>query len=813
MSDHELTPRPDTRLADVHGEGTPPLPHGEAARPPLPEYADPGEEGSGFDPRRYLHALLRRKWWILSATVIGAVGAAGAWRVGEVEYTAVGSLWLENRVPDRGTGDVTPIRASGLLEASAWIELLRSFTVLDSVVVNQRLYIRAPREYEHAFASLRLSDSFRPGAYRFRVEPDGRSFLLSTSEGALIQRGAVGEPVGADIGIEWLPPAGALPPGKDVEFRIVHPRQAGVELAMRLGTRIDQQGNFLQLTLTGTDPEHVAEVLNALMERHVSVAADLKSARLNEMVDILEEQLLYAENELADAERDLESFRVNTITLPTDQATPIAPGLEQTRDPVFGNYFDMQVQLEALRGDRERLQQVVDGFGTAPVRIEALEAIPAAQQSSELRALLSELVEARTELRALRERYSDEFGPVQDLIRRIDTLEQEAIPRVTRGILLQLTVRENQMQALVDSASTELAEIPPRTIEEGRRTRRVQITGNLYNELRSRVETARLAAASSIPDVRILDRAAVPQVPTDDGRVRLAGLIFLFCVGGTVGGVLALDVLFDRRVRYASDVPREFGLEILGSIPRIQMARKGRGATNSAQALEAFRELRIHTGFAYGSAGPITIAITSPSAGEGKSLISSNLAVAFAEVGKRTLLIDGDTRRGDAHRLLGRQRVPGLVDYLRDRSGQDIIQETDIRNLDFVGSGSRGASTPELLASARLAHFMGTLKRSYEVIIVDCPPLAAGGDALILGSLVGNMEVVLRTGSTDKQLTQAKLEQVQRLPIRILGAILNDVDPTQTYDAYYYSTYLPDYQPIADGEDDEGVRLLSRGPS
>src|SRR5690606_24009743 len=152
-----------------------------------------------------------------------------------------------------------------------------------------------------------------------------------------------------------------------------------------------------------------------------------------------------------------------------------------------------------------------------------------------------------------------------------------------------------------DSASAELAEIPPRTIEEGRRERRVQITGNLYNELRSRVETARLAAASSIPDVRILDRATIPQVPSDDGRVRLAGLIFLACVGGAMGGVVALDVLFDRRVRYAADVPREFGLDILGSIPRIEKTRKGRAAANSAQALEAFRELRIHTGFAYGS--------------------------------------------------------------------------------------------------------------------------------------------------------------------------------------------------------------------
>ena len=98
--------------------------------------------------------------------------------------------------------------------------------------------------------------------------------------------------------------------------------------------------------------------------------------------------------------------------------------------------------------------------------------------------------------------------------------------------------------------------------------------------------------------------------------------------------------------------------------------RQGKqGVTNAAHALEAFRELRIHVGFAYGSAGPITLTVTSPSEGEGKSLISSNLAVAFAEVGRRTLLIDGDTRRGNAHRLFGLDQSPGLIDYLRESSG------------------------------------------------------------------------------------------------------------------------------------------------
>jgi capsular exopolysaccharide synthesis family protein len=283
-------------------------------------------------------------------------------------------------------------------------------------------------------------------------------------------------------------------------------------------------------------------------------------------------------------------------------------------------------------------------------------------------------------------------------------------------------------------------------------------------------------------------------------------MILFGCVGAAIGGAILLDRM-DARFRYAADVSRDIGLDILGSIPRIQSGGGRRGVMNAAQALEAFRELRIHVGFAYGSAGPITLAITSRSEGEGKSLISSNLAVAFSEVGRRTLLIDGDTRRGDAHRLLGRERSPGLIDYLRERTGDDIIQPTDHPNLDFIGSGSRGVSTPELLASPRMAYFVGTLKRTYDVIIVDCPPLASGGDPLILGSLTGNLAVVIRTGSTERALAQAKLDQLSRLPIRILGAVLNDVSERDSHHSYYAS-YLPSYEPVPEEGDDEATPLI-----
>ena len=805
---------PDEKL--IHppamGEGQlfPPAPSWGAVPAPMLEggygyYNEP--ETGRVDVRRYILTILRYKWLLVVALVVGSAGAYVAWHSVQVSYTAQGSLWIE---VDRrqGGADVAPIRAGALVESSAWIDLLRTNQVLEPVVIQERLFVRPPEEYAPAFASFELADPFGPGTYELRVGSAGEDFVLVTREGALVQQAAFGVPIGENVGFRWQPAKGSFPPDAVVTFTVLSPRDAARDLSDQLQASLQGGGNFLGLELSGTNPQKLASTLNEVMERHVSIAAELKRSKLDETLVILEEQLDTMELELARAEENLEEFRITTISLPSDRSMPISAGLELTTDPVFGTYFANRVEVEQLRRDRARLQAALESFDNGPVRIEALEIIPAAAGSSELRRILDELVSARSELRVLQDRYSDDYPPIQDLLVQIETIESRSIPRVVRGIISELGARGDEMQGYVDSAAVELQEIPPRTIEEGRLRRSVATTENLYNEIRGRVETARLAAASSIPDVRILDRAAVPTRPTEDLRIPLAALILFGSLGAAVGSAILLDRL-DARFRYAADVTRGIGLDILGSIPRIEAGRGRRGVLNAAQALEAFRELRIHVGFAFGSAGPITLTITSPSAGEGKSLISSNLAVAFAEVGKRTLLIDGDTRRGDAHRLLGRERSPGLIDYLKERSADDIIQATEHANLDFIGSGSRGVSTPELLASPRMAYFVGSLKRTYDVIIVDSPPLASGGDPLILASLTGNLAVVIRTGSTEKALTYAKLDQLSRLPIRVLGAVLNDVSAADAYSTYYGS-YLPGYQPVPEeGEGDEGTQLLS----
>ncbi|NNF13892.1 MAG: polysaccharide biosynthesis tyrosine autokinase [Gemmatimonadetes bacterium] len=786
-----------------------PLP-AEQHHPPAPAYGqdpyypDLEPEMEGLDWRRYVHSLVRYKWLIVVALLLGAGASYWVYQTTPVEYRAQGTLWIE----DDG-GRFQPLQQDGAFESTSWIELLRSFSVLDSVVVEQRMHISAPREHGTHFASLKITDRLEAGAFELRIDANGTDFTLTTPEeegGDVLERGQLGEAVGASLGFDWRPPVGAFAAGEVIPFSVRRPRDVSGTLAGRLDTGMDRAGNFLEIRYTDTSAGRAARIVNALMERHVAVAEELRQGRLRQRLMILEEQLRITESQLFAAEQAYEVFRVNTITTPT-VGGGAAGGLSQNTNPVFENFLENRIRQSEIADTRARLGGVLSTFEeTSEVRIEALEMIPETANSSELRRAIDDLIDARAQRRALSDRYTPDHPAVQDLEVQIESIET-SIANSVQGIASELGTTEQSLSSRVASQSAELREIPPVAIEERRLARSVQITEELHNDLRSRVEEAQVATASSIPEVKVLDEAQVPSQPLADNRLRLVFMIMAGCLGAAVLGAVLLDQT-DAKFRYASDIGKEMGLDILGSIPRLQSGRSQRDILNAAQALEAFRELRMHVDFAYGAAGPITVAVTSPAAGEGKSLISSNLAVSFAEVGRRTLLIDGDTRRGDAHRLLGLSQSPGLIDHLKGTAREDVIQKSEHDNLDFIGCGPRGASTPELLASRRMAEFIGTLKQHYDVIIVDCPPLAAGGDALILGTLTGNLAVVIRTGSTEKYLTQAKLAPIHRLPIRLLGAVLNDVDPSDGYHQYY-SSYLPGYE--AGMVDEEEGALLSDG--
>jgi capsular exopolysaccharide synthesis family protein len=734
---------------------------------------------------------------MLMVVLLGTGIGVGITRFIDPEFIAHSTLIVTSQ-----PGRTGPITSAQVIGGGASVDLLRSFAVIDSVVLRMSLFVQPKSSSDSAvFREFSLQRRFQPGKLELRINEAGTGYTLVSNEGVPLETGTVGDSIGAKLGYIWKPTKRSLGRNRSIKFTVSNPREASSDLMNRFAVNMAEKSNFIRLQLRDTDPVRAAATLNAIDTQFVTLAADLKKRQIAELSVILKSQLDTVRQQMEEAENRLKNFRIEVITEPTQQIS-VAPGLSATQDQSFGGYFGKKMELDATRKDREAIEQVLQRLATGASTVDAFQTITIVRSSPNLSGALNELSQKESELRALRYRYTDEHKPVQDVKEMIRILREQTIPEYAMALVTQLRSQESTLGVELRGAEADLRKIPAREIEEGRLAREAAAKTALYGELLNRYETNSLAEKSSQPDVTILDDAQPPQQPTNNTAPKIIMMAFMASLGAAVALAILLDLL-DKRFRYPEQVSRELGLSILGAIPGIKRSN-GRQlkADEAAQVVEAFRTVRLNLAHSYGAAGPVMLTVSSPGSGDGKSLVSSNLALSFAEAGYRTLLVDGDIRRGELHRMFSLDRRPGLLDYLvGDASMDSIVRPSSHEGLEVIPCGTRRQQGPELLGSAAMSHLMAEMKTRFNVIIVDSPPLGAGIDPFVLGTATGHMLMVFRSGETDRQMAEAKLKLLDRLPVRVLGAVLNDI---QADGVYKYYSYLYGYT-----SDEEGVRQLA----
>jgi capsular exopolysaccharide synthesis family protein len=768
------------------------------------------EEAAGVTPlspksplERPIAALKRYKYLIVAVCALSVVAGVVASRLVEAKYEVRATIWIQAASPLSARNG--PVRASQLLDDMAWVELFKSYRIADAVVRDLSLFVK-PEKAKDAplFANFKTADRWVPGRYLLEVDPRAKRWTLSLEMPPASESGAQTDSVGQKMGFKWqLPPAAFSPDANHkVRFTVATPRETSIEWRDRIDTRLSLGSTMFWLSLEDRDPQLAARTLNRWLDEYVKVAGELKKKNLIEFSKTLREQLAFAEQSLKQAEGDLERFKVNTITLPTEGGSPVAPGVSETRDPALRAFFEKKIEYDNLRHDTEDLERAIARAGDGTTPFEAALLIPSVAQSpgaEALRQAFSELYKKQSELTSARQVYTDEFSTVKELATAVTTLKTKTIPQLTTDLLTQLKQRQAEFDTRITGASAEMQSIPVRAIEEMRLRRAVAVADQLYNTLKIRTAEAQLAEGGAQPDVAVLDTATAPLLPSKNTTTRILLLAVVAGFAVAIGLALLLDLL-DKRIRYVDQATNELGLAVAGAIPRIPKGGvNSRSAEQMSQLIESFRSLRMHviqssTHPGNGVSAPVSVAVSSPSPGDGKSLVSTNLALSFADAGMRTVLVDGDTRRGGLHEIFGAVSSPGLTEYLSgtvELAG--VVQATSHDNLFVVGCGTRRRRSPELLTSPRLGQLIAQLRATHDVVIIDTPPLAAGIDGYAISAAAGQMLLVVRVGQTERRMAAAKLVIADRLPINIIGAVLNGVNLSGEYSYYEYAPgYAPD---------------------
>ncbi|MCL5961933.1 MAG: polysaccharide biosynthesis tyrosine autokinase [Chloroflexi bacterium] len=328
----------------------------------------------------------------------------------------------------------------------------------------------------------------------------------------------------------------------------------------------------------------------------------------------------------------------------------------------------------------------------------------------------------------------------------------------------------------------------------------------LYSQLVKNEQDLALAEARTGGGVRVADPAVAPIDPTQP-KVLLNTLL-----AGIVGLLLAIGVAFlieylDDTVKTSEDLEQATSLPTLGTARVFPVERNGKEQNPSLIASnprlhfgEAYRTLRTNLQFATLNHKCEAVLVTSAGPGEGKSFTISNLAVVFAQAGKRVLIVDSDIRRPTLHKYFNVSNEIGLTNLLLadDQSRVNpFVQRTGYSGLRLLASGPLPPNPSELLSSPQMARAVAALKEEADIVLFDSPPVLAVSDAAILSALVDGVMLVVGAGqSRVKAIAQAK-EAISLPGVVVLGTVLNRVKAGG--DGYYYYKYHYGHQKAHNG--------------
>lgn len=329
------------------------------------------------------------------------------------------------------------------------------------------------------------------------------------------------------------------------------------------------------------------------------------------------------------------------------------------------------------------------------------------------------------------------------------------------------------------------------------RTRNLELARGSYTELLARAQELRVVRASNVGNVRVLDTAEVAGTPIAPRRSRILALsIILGVLAGL--GLVFLRNWMRRGVQGAQDL-EQLGLPVLATINYTALgeARSTRKSRTPILALtdptdltvEGIRSLRTGLHFGMLDARTRTLAITSSAPGAGKSFIAANLAVVTAQAGQSVCLVDADLRRGNLRRYFDVPRdALGLADVLAGNvSWEDALQEGPVPGLFFLPTGKFPPNPSELLMRETLRELTQALSERFELSILDCPPVLAVTDPVIVARSAGATIAVVRYGVTPTGEVAALQKAMEAAGVRMSGSILNAYDPRRQQAGYNYN--------------------------
>lgn len=590
--------------------------------------------------------------------------------------------------------------------------------------------------------------------------------------------------------------------GAEALVRAAHPELPPVKVALSVTQR--PRTSIFELEAVGTAPDYTQAYLNAVMQKYLDVKKSMRADQGSHVTTAITEQLIQVEKDLRSGEDEMLEFqKEHNIGFIQEEGNSAAAYLVKLNQ----EYARLKTEYDLL--SLLDLDQNLDRQQTAPRPSETAtasqsdEGMPFADVGPEGEYLKAK--QAVQLLKAERDTLSKDLRPKHPKIIRLNDeidKQEKLIGLYRQDAVEKLETRRKSIGKQMENLQTNVKEWEKKALDLSQQLAqfnrlkgKVERQKTLYDRLTNNLKDVDVSQVVDGGDqVGIMENATTP-ISVRPGLIRslLVGLGF-----GAFAGLVILILLdrIDDRMASFTEFQHYFSENILGQIPK----EKTKGALSLLEPddarhvfAESYRNVRSSIFFMpYEGPRPKTLLVTSAVPNEGKSTVSANLAITMALSGAKTLLIDGDLRRGALRETFDIRSKIGFSEILKqDVNWREAVVPTGLPSLFALPRGSTLSQPSEHLLRESTDAFLKDIYNHYDYIIIDSSPVLAADDTTSLAPKIDATLFVVRLSYTSARLIRKALELLYHRQVNVPGIILNYVDTSLP--EYYYYQYAEYY--------------------
>ncbi len=591
---------------------------------------------------------------------------------------------------------------------------------------------------------------------------------------------------------------------------------------------------LVEVSYTSRHPVLAADVVNALVEEFISYSIETKYEATQQTSEFLSEEIAKLRDDLGAKERDLQRYGEEKKLL----------FLNKDESSVVTKFSDVSSALTEAQVDRikkESMFRELKGL--------SLDTLPQYIDNPLIQGLKTSYTQTKNEYDEKIKVFKPDYPEMVKLKARLDSMKSELENEIRKAVdaseadFRAAQKKEASLQNMLETQRTEVSRTDSNAILYNSLRIEVENMRNLLNSLTAKqnetLVSARLGGLRT-SNIKIIDRALVPGGPfTPNTQRNLLMALLIGLVGGL--GLVFLAEYLDNTVKGPEDAEKLTGLPSLGIIPFLEPAgAKKHGETYGAYSYgaenapasetmpevsdielinhlypkfsisEDYRTVRTSILFSNAERQPKTICFTSTLPQEGKTATVANMAVSFAQLEGKVLLIDCDLRKPRLHKVFKVRNLVGLSGCLTGKvTFDDAVQKTAIGNIWVLPSGPHPPNPAELLNSRRMKDLLAEVRDRFDFVLLDTPPVLAVIDPVIISSLADCTVVIIRAGRTTRKPLDRAVDELRKSKSEIVGVIFNEVKlgrqgaagPYYHYYQYEYSANPGDQKKPGDRND------------